>query len=173
MKTAFAFLLAISLFAPTQAHSEKRVFVAGATIVQCGEIEANSPIEARPEKGSHTGSLFIMDPYENPKFKAPCEKIKAKLGTRFGIQVLVGGSPKRQVANLLTKVIHPPLPVNDTDQTTEIDTWESPMNIGVPRFTGWNFEDQKELVPGKWTIQILYRDEVLAEKVFDVEILGE
>ena len=67
-------------------------------------------------------------------------------------------------------MLHPPARHPATGRVTEREEWDAEANAGLPRFTGWLFDEAWEVVPGPWTIQILERgrDRVLAEKTFAI-----
>ncbi len=137
----------------------------GVDIINYGEIKANPPVGKVVESGSHTGYLHIMSSHESPVF-LQVDTIKAKLGKRFGINVLVRGGKFGEIAHLVTRVVHPPFKNGQT-----VDQWDSPLNFGVTRYTGWVFENQEELVAGDWTFEITDQDgKVLATKKFIVSV---
>jgi hypothetical protein len=63
---------------------------------------------------------------------------------------------------------HPKLTDPTTGHSSESDAWSSQPRIGHPRYTGYTFDNDWELVPGKWIVQAIYDSKVLAEKTFDV-----
>lgn len=132
-------------------------------IINCGESLEDDPTGSIEAPGSHTGAVFEIDANATPKFKPGCPHINAALGGSFGVSVLVSGSPKLAVVDFTTRVTHPKF-----KDGTSIDEWESPMNIGIPRYAGWLFESDEERVPGKWTLEIVYEGKVVASQVFEV-----
>lgn len=134
-------------------------------IVAFGEVKATPPIGRFLEKNSHNGYVNVMHENESPVFIEK-EKIIAKKGKRFGINVTVSGGEFGDIANLITRVTHPAF-----SDGQMVDQWDSPMNYGVSRFTGWIFELDKELVAGDWKFEILdKKGKVLAFKKFEVSI---
>jgi hypothetical protein len=134
-------------------------------IIGYGQIKALPAIGRFVEKKSHTGYINLMHENESPVFIEK-EIIEAKIGKRFGINLLVSGGEFGEIASLITKVTHPAFSDGQT-----VDQWDSPMNYGVSRYTGWLFESKKELVPGEWKFEILDREgRVLAEKTFQVKV---
>ena len=180
MKTTFSpllFLIAKVLFLTnifdSNAETIQKVKVTNIDIVNCGEIENSPSIAFQEEKETIHGHLFVMDSLETPSFKPGCPKIVAKIGTQFGIQVQVNGSPDSAIANLRTRVTHPLMRNPKTEEEGTQDEWDSPMNIGYARYAGWQFEEDWELLPGAWKIEILHKDKVLASQEFTVEIAAE
>jgi hypothetical protein len=134
-------------------------------IINYGELKASPSIGRFVQKQSHSGYINLMHENESPIFLQK-EEIDAKIGKRFGINVMISGGKFGEIANLITKVTHPSFSDGQT-----IDQWDSPMNYGISRYTGWLFESKKELVPGEWTFEILDRKgNVLAKKIFQVRI---
>jgi hypothetical protein len=94
--------------------------------------------------------------------------IKASVGTSFGIRVKILGEPEGQVIACGFRWLHPKMTDPVSGQSSESDQWESQSRIGHPRYTGYTFDSEWELVPGEWTLQVLYGGRVLAEKKFSV-----
>jgi Domain of unknown function (DUF3859) len=97
-------------------------------------------------------------------------KIEAFLGTRFGIRFKLIGEPAGEVVTCTIRGTHPKFTNPASGRTTEVDQWESKRHIGEAEYTGFSFESRWELVPGRWTIQVVYDSKVVAEKTFDVTI---
>ncbi len=162
--------LAVTLVAlsPTVSYAQP---VRKIEIIKCGEIEAAPSIAQQDEPQTVGGHVNVMDALETPNFKPGCPLVKAKIGTRFGIQVQVQGDLDGLVVrDLTTRVTHPALTNPSTGITSTMDEWASPMNIGYARFAGWQFEEQWELAPGTWKIEIRHRGKTLAFKEFELAI---
>lgn len=138
------------------------------TIVNCGEIEATPSVAVQDEPQTKHGYVFVMDELETPKFKPGCPKVSAVIGSSFGIQVQVNGRPDMAIVELVTRWTHPVIKNPETGREGSVDEWNSPMNIGLARYAGWKFDQEWELVPGKWKIEILYRDKIMAMQEFEV-----
>ena len=143
-----------------------------AEIVECGEIEAIKPIDTTKAPDTGLGYVSVMQELERPKFKPGCPKVKAKLGTRFGIEVLVSSPGGQSIVALKTRVTHPAMRNPQTGPVTTVDQWESPMNAGIPRYAGWSFDKPWELVSGAWRMEILEADRVIASQDFAVTVAG-
>ena len=165
-----AIICVTALFHPSfiKAESLIPINITGATLVACGEIETNPSVATQEEKQTVHGYVFVMGAEETPHFKPGCPHITAKIGTQFGIQLQVNGSPELAIANVVTRVTHPPITNPETQKSSTVDQWDSPMNIGYARYAGWQFEDPWELVPGKWVIEILRGSKVLLRQEFEV-----
>lgn len=144
--------------------------VTGATLIACGEIDAEPSVAQQDEPQTVMGHVNVMDSYETPRFKPGCPRIQASLGTRFGVSVQINGSPYLEVVpDISTRVTHPPMTNPATREVSIQSEWMSPMNIGYARYAGWQFEEPWELVPGVWKIEILRGKELLVAKEFTVE----
>jgi hypothetical protein len=167
MTSRIVILVAALLTSMSSTYADKQITI---DLVNCGEIDAAPSIGQQDEPQTVNGHVNVMDALENPKFKPGCPDVLAKIGTRFGIQVLVHGEKKGHVLHdLTTRVTHPPITNPATKKTSTTDEWQSPMNIEIPRFAGWQFEDTWELIPGKWKIEIMHKGESLVSKEFTVE----
>ena len=78
------------------------------------------------------------------------------------------GSPDGEMVDCSIRWIHPKLTNPDSSQVSEREEYPSRRRIGEVAPTGYTFEHSWELVPGTWTIQIIYASKVLAEKTFTV-----
>ena len=143
---------------------------ATAKIVNCGEISAQKQAGTTSAPNTELGYVGIMHELDSPKFKPGCPKINAQPGTRFGVQLLVSAQSGQSIVPLTTRVYHPPIENPETGRSTTMDEWASPMNAGIPRYSGWSFEKPWELVPGRWRIEVMDRGVVIAAQDFDVSV---
>ena len=142
-----------------------------AEIVNCGEIQGAPSVGTTAAPQTATGYVRTMPGEETPTFKPGCPNIEAAVGTRFGIQVVAKGAPGLKAVPLVTRVTHPEMRNPKSGEATTVDQWASPMNAGIPRVTGWSFDEPWELVPGRWRIEMLDEaGKVLAAKDFVVTV---
>jgi hypothetical protein len=94
--------------------------------------------------------------------------IPASLGTRFGILYVVKGEPTGQIVNLQKITIHPGLKNPEKKEFVYKSNYLIEAEIGIPRHSGYGFDHEWEVVPGKWTIELWYKGRKLAEKTFAV-----
>jgi hypothetical protein len=66
------------------------------------------------------------------------------------------------------RVTHPPTTNPRTGNATTVDEWARPINAGIGRYSGWRFDETWEMVPGVWTMQVVYEGRVLVEQSFQV-----
>jgi hypothetical protein len=129
-------------------------------------------VGTEPAPKTLQGSVNEVPTYWTPEFTSPPDAVRAKLGTSMGMEVLVQGPEFLTVVSLRTRVTHPPITDPHSGRTVTVDEWESPMNAGFPRFTGWAFEHEWELVPGTWKIEMVLDGRVAASQTFQVSLDG-
>ena len=144
--------------------------VVSATIINFGQIEHTAEEQATEtaieSDDSHTGSLFVMHPDMVPTFMQVKNKskINLRLGVQFGIEVQLNGAKVGHIVPVKTRWTHPKF----KDGVT-VEEWPSPMNIGYGRYAGWVIENESELVPGNWMVEILFKGKVIARQTFELE----
>ncbi len=116
---------------------------------------------------STTGSLSLVTDINRIE---QTQIIKADLGTKFGIQFKVEGSPSGVKVPVHVIVKHPPFMNPMTEEISCIDKWNIYPGLEDIVYTGWEFAHPWELVPGLWTIQISYQKELCKRKQFIVEL---
>lgn len=94
--------------------------------------------------------------------------IPAKLGIAFGISYSVLGGPPDGRADLVIRVLSPPLHNPVTGETSSEQSWASSKRMNQPTEDLYIFEEPWELVTGKWTIQVMYKDMLLGQRSFSV-----
>ena len=96
--------------------------------------------------------------------------IPAQLGLRFGIEYKVVGAPRDKTVSLKTVTVYPAVGLRSPAVAQPIFRNEGTATprIGETNYEGYRFDDEWELVPGPWTIQLWYGDRKLAEKTFTV-----
>lgn len=94
--------------------------------------------------------------------------IPAATGVEFGMEFIVRGVPKDSSISLTVRMIHPGI----TDPATGVETWATEWEIrprlGQKSYVGWEFADDWEAAPGKWTLQLYNGSKMMAEKDFKV-----
>lgn len=95
-------------------------------------------------------------------------KIPAVLGTRFGFTYTINGMPKQSVVPIKIIKRHPGLKDPEKGQEVVSQEYVTQQKIGEVCGTGYGFDHSWELVPGKWTFEISYEDNILVDISFDV-----
>lgn len=134
-------------------------------ILKYGEFKAYS-VRRKDAENTSIGKMTVLKEIELLK---QTNSIEGSLGTQFGVKYFVKGSPKGANVPLSVRMVHPKMTNPDTLQTSTIDEWIANNKIGSSNFSGWIFEYEWEIVPGEWTIQLLYDGEILAAKKFSVQ----
>jgi len=142
----------------------------GATveIVEYGEYAPYSETGKERAPGTSLGYVGVVEATRDPVLLTWTDVVVAEVGGWFGIKVLVHGPPSFDTVPLRIRVLHPPFRNPASGELSEREEWDAEMNIGIPRFAGWSFGEPWELVPGRWTMQVLDGDEVVAELGFEV-----
>ena len=96
--------------------------------------------------------------------------VQPEPGVRFGFIYRVVGKPTGQTVQLRKVVIYPPEGVKSPQSSTPLQSAERQIavRIGAIEFSGYTFDDNWELVPGPWKMQLWLGDRKLAEKEFTV-----
>ena len=139
-----------------------------ATLLQAGATLAshNGSLAAL---GTGLGRVHVVPADARPVFISESTTISAKLGTSFGVEVVLQGPSNMTIVPVLTRVTHPPIANPETGVTQTVDEWNSPMNVGIPRYTGWSFDNPWELVSGRWVIEVLDNRRPIIRQEFIVE----
>jgi HEAT repeat protein len=189
LAVSILFWLTVSLLA-----CPLEVFASGAvynSVIQRAEIMEYGLYEAdrlgRIE-GAETsmGSLAVANK-ESVRLIDKTTRIPAEIGRHFGIGHVIHGEPHNARVKYTIKVFTPGLkkppdpgpqlyspqdvriPKEQSSTTTQnLEQWSSYANLNKPAYDFFVFEHEWELVPGTWTFQVWYRDEMLAEQSFDI-----
>ena len=92
-------------------------------------------------------------------------KIPARIGTKFGIVYIVN-SKENISSNVLIKVKHPIFTKVNTGNNKIIEEWNCKFVTNKAQYSGYIFEHDYELVPGKWIIEVWYKNIKYIEKSF-------
>jgi hypothetical protein len=143
-------------------------------IIDWGVFAKDSDEEEEQTDAPETaaGHLRVVPAETTPRVLERTDQFAAAIDTRFGllfrVDSTIGGVSTETIVPLHIRVTHPLTRNPDTGAATTVDQWDAPANVGIVRYTGWMFEEDWELVPGTWTIEILHRGKTLAKKDFTV-----
>jgi hypothetical protein len=107
-----------------------------------------------------SGSLL-----KSMEFIEQTDQIPMQIGNGFGISFKIDfDDPK----NKEIIIIHiSPEPIKYRNQKGTIySIVKRPYNYDIIDFTGYMIEKPEELIPGEWTILIIYKDKILLEKKY-------
>ena len=91
----------------------------------------------------------------------------ARIGTRFGFRYTIRGTPSNAPIVLRMVGEHPPYTNPRTGKTQTRDEYELKSWIGET-YTSYLFEEEWELIPGKFKFEVWHRDKKLCEQSFTV-----
>ncbi|MEN8196729.1 MAG: DUF3859 domain-containing protein [Pseudomonadota bacterium] len=122
---------------------------------------------SRPAEKTVTGATNLITHH---RLIRRAEVIAAQPGRSFGVRYRISGRFD-SVSRLTYRILHPPLTNPATGKTMTVSEWSSPVaSYGLRRYIGYSFDHGWEMAEGLWTIQILHRGHVLAEKTFKIVI---
>jgi hypothetical protein len=96
--------------------------------------------------------------------------IPAELGVKFGIRYRVIGDPDGQRVTIRKSLLYPLPGVKAPNAPRPLLRSDDPIapTIGEIGYSGFEFDDPWELVPGVWTIQLWQGTRLLTEQRFNV-----
>ena len=156
--------IAAGLFAvcllPSAAESAPGLDVTGYGIL------ANTPTT---KVGTGTGGIEQVSS-SNDYVLRTTDTIPVCLGTRFGILYRITGEPVGAAVNLvaINKFPAPGLAVPGVAAPVHEDRYGHTSRIGSQGFSWYEFDNQWEMVPGIWTLEIWSGNQRLASHVFNV-----
>jgi hypothetical protein len=103
-----------------------------------------------------------------PGLIARTDRIELRPCTRFGLEYRAPNLPPEAVEVAQVQVDHPPLTRPD-GQRSAVDTYDVPLRSSVG-WTGFDFAETWEMVPGTWTFSLRYAGQELATQRFTVVI---
>jgi len=94
--------------------------------------------------------------------------IPAKLGTAFGVDLMIRGAPPGHMApfRVVWRYPQPGLLNPNTGKTTLVDDYIDNRILGAESKLYWILGAEWALVPGTWTFEIWYEDRMLASQSF-------
>lgn len=154
-------ILCLSIY-PFKAETAR---IQGVDIIEYGIYEATTQSKKRDYSLNIPTNIL-----GNLKCIRKTSFIPAGLGTRFGFRFLIKGTPKKEMIPILFKIQYPGLKHPGTGKIVYNDETYREVAIGHPDYVGHTFDREWTLVPGKWSFQIFYRGQKLAEKNFTVYV---
>jgi hypothetical protein len=151
-------LLLVSLTA-LPLFSQEKVHVTGAKITEVGIYEAVVKTDTTNSAGLKLQELA------DAKLLKTTTNVPARLGVRFGFRYEILGAPSNAPIKVSMVAKHPPIKNPVTGKTTISDSYQYGSWIGKT-FTCNSLDTESELVPGKWTFEILHEGKKLCEQSF-------
>ncbi|AUI88386.1 hypothetical protein BS333_18830 [Vibrio azureus] len=154
---------AAALTTTSQASEEKDIsnllsprvsIIEGGLITQVGKEYTVTPTQiVMPELGQYIGFRYSVTLPKNKQGETNLTKTK-----QFPITV---------------RMTHPEIVDPETGKGFTESTWPDTMFKHDQNLALWYFGDKNELVSGRWQLEILYRDSVLAKKAFQLVNLDD
>jgi hypothetical protein len=91
--------------------------------------------------------------------------VPARIGTRFGFRFTIQGTPSNAPIVLTMVGEHPPYRDPQTGKTQSRDQYQLHSWIGRT-YTSYSFDNNWELVPGKWKFEVWHEGKKLCEQSF-------
>jgi len=138
--------------------------ITGGKILKYG-IYTATEVKIVKAEGTAAGKRRIS---EDAEILENTTQIPATIGKGFGIRYVINGKPDGRQINIRVKVAHPPMKNPEKEKAVTISEYTRKAKIGTIIWNDYTFDEEWELVTGKWTIQIYYKDQKLLEKTFTV-----
>ena len=143
--------------------------VSGVTVVNVGTYTAKS-ISA-PSRAGQLSPTSTIGTASNWHFVSNGTEVPGQVGTQFGIEFRIDGSPVGDAVTLHLVLNFPPQGLRNPNTGDMMHTAKIAfpnLKIGALCLLGYGFDNAWEIVPGVWTEQIWYQDRMLAERTFTV-----
>lgn len=141
--------------------------VTGARIVDYGIYETIR-VDEQESPATTEGAVHVLHPRLDPVLREKTTRVPARVGVHFGFRFQLDGEPQLAEAPVTVRVLHPEFTNPQTGKKSTTEEWNAAVNIGLPRFTGWAFDQSYELAPGTWRLQVLREGKVILQKEFVV-----
>jgi hypothetical protein len=96
--------------------------------------------------------------------------IHATRGTSFGLRVSFVGDTSGVTVPIKAKCLHPLFTDPATGRSSDVEEWPGSGVTGRTGYVGYTFDNEWELVPGQWTIQVFVGATLKVEKTFNVSV---
>jgi len=161
MKPVFLALAISTLL--SSAIAQEGVSVTGADITEVGIYTART-VRKFAVPGVARGTTEGLDSFT---LVQTTTNVPARIGTRFGFRYTIRGKPSNAPIVLRMVGEHPPYTNPRTGKTQTRDEYELKSWIGET-YTSYLFEEEWELIPGKFKFEVWHRDKKLCEQSFTV-----
>jgi hypothetical protein len=155
--------------AQTATVPEPKTTIDGVTVTNAGTYTGQSA--SRPARAGQVSPTGTVGTALDWRFVSSGQEVVGKIGTQFGIEFRIDGSPAGNAVTLHLVLTFPPHGIrnpNTGDMMHAANIAFPNMKIGALCVLGYGFDSAWEIVPGVWTEQIWYQDHMLAERTFTV-----
>jgi hypothetical protein len=118
------------------------------------------------EPGSLTGARHAVS---KVALVESTTNVPARISTSFGFRVKFAGKTPDEVVRCTAKCLHPRLTDPLSGRSSEVDQWDTSGFSGQDGYIGYTFDNDWELVPGRWKLQVFQDSRLVLEKTFNVE----
>jgi hypothetical protein len=143
--------------------------VTGVTITNVGTYTAES--KSAPARSGQQSPTSTVGTVRDWRFTSDSHDVLGKVGTQFGVEFRLDGAPRGEDVTLYLALIFPPEGIRNPNTGEVMHSAKIAFpntKIGARCIVGYGFDNEWEIVPGLWTMQIWYRDEMLAGQSFTV-----
>ncbi|HUZ33696.1 MAG TPA: DUF3859 domain-containing protein [Xanthobacteraceae bacterium] len=164
-------LIAVAAFAqtPTPTVVEPSASVTAVTVTHAGSFSGQST--SKPAEAGQQSPTRTVGTVSDWQFVSDSTAVDGKVGTQFGIEFRIEGTPAEAAVTLRLEVTFPPDGIRNPNTGERMHsaaiTFPN-MTIGALCLIGYGFGNAWEIVPGDWKLQVMYHDRVLAERTFTV-----
>jgi hypothetical protein len=162
----FLIFLIVGLFYFSVIVNAEEIQVHGIDILEYGiyTTKKTKTIES-PSLSGEKGRIL-----KEVTFATETDRIDALVGTHFGFLFAINGEPKGRKVDIKQVTIFPASGLRDSmkGEVFYKNEYITSLEIGMKWLKGYGFDEEWELVPGKWIFQLWHKDRKLAEKTFTV-----
>jgi hypothetical protein len=139
-----------------------------AVLLESGIFRIDGPVTDEPAANTAAGRI---SEHEGARLLEATDRVKAKLGMSFGIRYRLDGVKDGEVTDLQMRTLHPPMqgpsgkPQTRSTASTVVDGAGGVAEGDVI----YTLSEPFEVLPGRWTFQLLYKGSVILSKDFTVE----
>lgn len=109
------------------------------------------------------------DGVEKYRFDNFTSEIPMEIGKMFGIEYQINTKPKGRPIQITTIIRFPDPGLSDPKGHNYLESKDTNfVEIGRPQLHGYGFDEDWELVPGKWVFEVWYKKAKLISKTFTV-----
>jgi hypothetical protein len=155
--------------AQTPIATEKSATVTGITVTNAGAFTGDST--SAPAHAGQQSPTNTVGSETNWHFVSTGADVAGKVGTQFGVEFRIDGTPPGDGVTLYLVLMFPPQGMRNPNTGDRFRTARIAfpnMKIGALSVLGYGFDNDWEIVPGVWTEQIWYQNRMLAERTFTV-----
>jgi hypothetical protein len=138
----------------------------GIHLLECGIFRKLASTNDVSEPGSLTGAWHADS---KVALIESTTNVPARIGTSFGFRVKFHGITPNEVVPCAAKCLHPKLTDPSSGRSSEVDQWDTSGSAGQDGYIGYTLDNDWELVPGRWTLQVFQDSQLVLEKTFNVE----